>query len=85
MVDRDSEPVLENPPELGREEIERVVELTGFARDRVKTVIEVAWGTGLSRVIKAAVTSDLTLILCALHGLSRERINEARHRLKISF
>ena len=34
-----SEPVLENPPELSQADIERVVELTGFARERVRTCL----------------------------------------------
>lgn len=34
-----SEPALENPTELSRDDIERIAVLSGFARERVTTVL----------------------------------------------
>lgn len=72
-----SEPVLEEPPELTPSQIERVAELTEFSRERVKTVLEVCPRAGLGTDMRDAITTDLAMILCALHGLSRTRITDA--------
>lgn len=63
-----SEPVLENPPALSEGDIERVVELTGFTRERVKTILEVSSKAGLGEDMRAVITRDLAMILCAMHG-----------------
>lgn len=80
-----SEPVLEDPPELSAAQIERVVELTGFARERVRTVIEVSGRAGLGGEMRGAITNDLLLILCAVHGLSRKQINESCCYIDVPF
>lgn len=72
------DPVLEDPPELSPAQIERVAELTGFARERVKTVIEVSARAGLGSAMHNAVTDDLAMILCALHGLPGAQVRHAR-------
>lgn len=74
-----SGPVLENPPELSRADIERVAELTDFPRDRINTALEMSARHGLGDDMKGSITRDLIVILCALYGLSRTRIEKARY------
>lgn len=69
-----SEPVLQDPPQLSQAEIERVAELTGFARERVRTVLEVSARAGLGDLMRQAITDDLIMIVCAMHGLPRRRV-----------
>lgn len=66
-----AEPVLENPPELSRDDIERVAGLSGFARERVTTVMEMSQRAGLGDRMREAIGEDLVMILCAMHGLPR--------------
>lgn len=73
-----SEPVLEHPPELSERDIERVVELTDFPRERVRTILDVSSRAGLGRDMLATITRDLAMILCALHGLGKGHIVASR-------
>lgn len=74
-----SEPVLQAPPDLSREQIERVAELTEYSRERVKTALEVCSRHGLGEDMQKALTRDLVVIFSALYGLSREQIERSRY------
>lgn len=80
-----SEPVLEEPPELTPSQIERVAGVSVFARERVKTVLEICPRAGLGDEMRQTITNDLMVILCALHGLSRRQIAEASRSRDIPF
>lgn len=80
-----SEPVLENPPELSKADIERVASLSGFARERVRTVLEMCQRAGLGDRMREAITTDLAAIFCALHGLSRQQVERATSFYDVPF
>lgn len=80
-----SEPVLENPPELSQADIERVACLSGFARERVTTVLEMSQRAGLGERMREAIGEDLVVILCALHGLSRQQVERATGYYDVPF